>query len=407
MAVTLQEILLPQVVMDLISRIKRGRGPLGSWLGFHSDRFSRDTVSLEGPNTLRGNDALRTYTYRIFDNTRVAMKMVSPGRGPATVARQPVGTNTVSIGRFHEKVPILYEELGQLSPMVGPNSQIDPKGQDYVARQVSNMAQKGNMTVEGVAAGMMRDSLYFLISGDNFEISFTAPDNSSTFGLQVPFNVPAGNKNQLNMLGTGNLITVPWSNPNALIISDVNKIVAAYAQLSGFPMTHVWINTLLWTAIITNTEVRNTAGSSNQPFAEWDQDITTGTNEQGPPSFTGKLRGLPNVTWHFDDGVLATGTDIDPDYSTAPATATLNKFVPDGMAIFSTDPGGDWAKLYLGGEYVVENYGMPGQLRSGWYMWNEYVTQPSTIELISLLNIVPALYVPKVVAPATVDGFAT
>ena len=45
---------------------------------------------------------------------------------------------------------------------------------------------------------------------------------------------------------------------------------------------------------------------------------------------------------------------------------------------------------------------MPGALRMGWYFWHEYVTQPSAVELISLLNAVPALYIPGVIAPATV-----
>ncbi len=72
------------------------------------------------------------------------------------------------------------------------------------------------------------------------------------------------------------------------------------------------------------------------------------------------------------------------------------------MAIFTTEPSPKWTRFYLGGEHVVENPGMPGVLRMGWYFWHEYVTQPSAVELISLLNGVPLLYIPGVVAPATV-----
>jgi hypothetical protein len=38
----------------------------------------------------------------------------------------------------------------------------------------------------------------------------------------------------------------------------------------------------------------------------------------------------------------------------------------------------------------------------GWYAWHEYVTQPSAVELITLLNAVPALYIPKIVLNPTV-----
>ena len=72
------------------------------------------------------------------------------------------------------------------------------------------------------------------------------------------------------------------------------------------------------------------------------------------------------------------------------------------MAIFCTEPSIDIAKMYLGGEPVVENPGMPAVVRSGYYFWHEYTTQPSAIDLIALANFVPCLYIPDAFAPATV-----
>lgn len=402
MAASLTELLLPQVVLELISRIKKGRGPLGSWLGFQPTSFDPHTVSLEGPNTLRGSGSVRNYTYRIFDETRVPMKGRAPGTGPATVAQNPMGQNTVSVARFHQKIPLSYEFLGNLSPMIGPNSQIDPGGQSYIAQQTTFLATQANRMVEMMAAGMLRDSLYFINAGDNWLPTFTAPSGTQT-GFQVPFGIPAGNQSQLNMLGAGNLLTVPWNNVGAPIIGDLQSVIAAYAQLSGYTMTDIWINSLMWINIITNTQVRNTAGSANTPFAEFDQLPEKGMGDSGPSNkYSAILRGQPTITWHFCDDVLALNTDVDPSYSTAPAGATLAKLVPDNMAIFCTEPSPDWTRLYLGGEHVVENPGQPGALRMGWYFWHEYVTQPSAVELIALLNAVPVLYVPKTVAPATV-----
>ncbi len=407
MAVTLQELLLPQIILGVYSQIKRGRGPLGNWLGFHPDRFDEDNVSLAGPNTLP-EGSVRNYTYRIDNYTRVPMKARAPGTGPATVPQDPVGQNTVAISRWHEKTPLAYEFLGNLSPLIGPNSNIDAGGQAYVSRVLNKHAQRGNEAVEMMSAGMMRDSLYFIFQGDNIVPTFTAPSGSAV-GFRVDFKVPAGNKSQLNMLGGGDLITVPWNNPNAPIIGDCIRVIAAYAQLSRYSMTDVWLNSLQWYNVITNTEVRNLAGSSNVPFAEYDMEEAPGM-QAGPPTYAGKLRGLPTVRWHLDDDAVALETDIDPSYATVPTgsvptTASLSKFIPDDMAIFTTEPGKDWTSLVLGGEYVVENPGMAGALRKGWYMWKEYVTQPSAVELISLLNAVPALFVPRVVAPATVSGF--
>ncbi len=406
MAATVMDFLYPQIVMEVISRIKPGRGPLASWLGFQADRYDPNTVTIQGPNTLVGN-SVRNVTYRIYDHSRVVMKARAPGTGPATVAQNPMGQNTVSIARYHEKIPLVYEFLGNLSKIMGPNSVVDAAGQNYIMQQTMTLAEHGNNMIEMMAAGMMRDSLYFIESGDNWLPSFTAPTGTQT-GFQVDFKIPAGNKSQLNMLGTGNIITVPWNNQAAPIIGDLQNIIAAYAQLSRYTMTDIWINSTMWINVITNTQVRNTAGSSNTPFAEFDMEADSGMNGTGPANrYSAILRGQPTIMWHFCDDTVALNTDIDPDYATVPTgavptTATLAKLIPDNLAIFCTKPLPTWTRLYLGGEYVVENPGMPGALRMGWYAWSEYATQPSAIELISLLNAVPTLYIPKVVAPATV-----
>ncbi len=405
MSATVSELLQPQVVLETVSRLKDGHGPISSWLGFQPNKYDAEDVSLSGPNTVKGTGSVRNVTYRIFDHTRVVMKLRAPDTGPATVAQNPMGVNTVAIARFHQKLRLGYGFLGNLSPMMGPNSVVDPGGKSYIAQQTTFLAEQASNSVEMMAAGMLRDSLYVINEGDNWLPTFTAPTGTQV-GFQIPFQIPAGNKSQLNMLGTGNILTVPWDNPNAPIIANLGSIIAAYRQISRYPMTDVWLNSLMWTNIITNTQVRNTAGSSNTPFAEFDRHPDSGMGESGPEGqYSAILRGQPTVKWHFCDDTLALDTDIDPSYSTAPSSAVLAKLVPDTMCIFSTEPSPKWTYLYLGGEHVVENPGMQGALRMGWYFWHEYVTQPGAVELLCLLNAIPILSIPGVVAPATVTGF--
>lgn len=359
-------------------------------------------MTVTGPNTLRGTGSVRNVTYRIFDHTRVPLKARAPGAGPSTVAANPMAQNTVSVARFHQKIPLNYEFLGNLSPMIGPNAQIDPGGQAYIGQQTTFLAEQGNNMVEMIAAGMLRDSLYFIVTGDDWMPSFTAPTGTQV-GFQVNYNIPSGNKNQLNMLGAGNIIDVSWANNAALIINHLLAIGAAYTQLSRYTMSDIWINSLMWGNIISNTQVRNTAGSSNMPFAEFEREEDNILKDNGMSNkYYAIIRGLPTVRWHICDDVLALNTDIDPSYSSAPSTATLSKLVPDNLAIFATEPSPKWQRFYLGGEYVVENPGMAGMLRMGWYFWHEFVTQPAAIELLAVLNGVGLLYVPAVVAPATV-----
>lgn len=401
MAVSLHSLLTPQVILKAVSRVRKFQGRLGRWLGFQPNRFNPDMVSLEGPNVRYGDT--RFATFRLDDVTRVVGKARAPGTGPASVAVNPVGDVRVSCARFHEKVRLLGEFLGNLSPIIGPNSQIDAGGQSYIARQTVHLAEKYNNTIELLTTGMMQDNLYFQMSGDNLLPVIGAPTGSN-IGVQVPFQIPAAHKNQLNILGTGNIVLTGWQNSSAPIIKNILQIHAAMTQQSGYQPRHVWLNSLLWYNVLLNTEVRNTAGSANTPFAQYDRVTELAADGMPQPEFAAQLRGIPWVTFHIADDILVTGGDIDPSWSSSSGTTTV-KVCPDNTAMFAPDPSADWSEMYLGGEYISENAGQPMTLKRGYTFWKEWVTQPTCIELIALMNMLPLLYVPKALAFGTVAGF--
>ena len=401
MTVSLHSLLTPQVILKAVSRIRKFQGRLGRWVGFQPNRFNPDTVSLDGPNTRYGDT--RFAAFRLDDVTRVVGKGRAPGTGPASVALNPVGDVRVSCARFHEKVRLLGEFLGNLSPIIGPNSQIDTGGQSYIARQTVHLAEKYNNTIELMTTGMFQDNLYFQLSGDNLLPVIGAPV-APAIGVQIPFQLPAGNKNQLNLLGTGNIILIGWQNAGAPLIKNCLQIQAAMTQLSGYQPKHFWMNSIMWYNILLNTEVRNTAGSANQPFASYDRVPEMAVDGMPQPEFAAELRGIPWVQWHIADDVLVTGGDIDPTWSSSSGTTTV-KVCPDNTLIIAPDPSPDWSEMYHGAEYISENAGQPMVLKRGYTFWKEWVTQPSCIELIALMNMIPLLYVPKSVAFATVSGF--
>ena len=402
MTVSLHSLLTPQVILKAVSRIRKFQGRLGRWVGFQPNRYNPESVSLEGPNTRYGDT--RFATFRLDDVTRVVGKARAPGTGPASVPANPVGDVRVSCARFHEKVRLLGEFLGNLSPIIGPNSQIDAAGESYIARQTTHLAEKYNNTIELLTCGMFQDNLYFQLSGDNLLPVIGAP-TSPALGIQIPFQIPSGNKNQLNLLGTGNIIQIGWQNSSAPLIKNCLSIQAAMTQLSGYQPKHMWMNSTMWYNVLLNAEVRTTAGTSNTPFAQYDR--VTEKNADGLPGaeFAAELRGIPWLTWHIADDVLVTGSDIDPTWSSAPSTATFVKVCPDNTVMITPEPSSDWTEMYQGAEYISENAGQPMMLKKGYTFWKEWVTQPSCIELIALMNCIPLLYVPKALAFATVAGF--
>jgi hypothetical protein len=400
--ISLHDLLTPQVILKAVSRIRKFQGRLGRWVGFQPNRFNPDNVSLEGPNSRNGDT--RFASFRLDDVTRVVGKGRAPGTGPASVAANPVGDVRVACARFHEKVRLLGEFLGNLSPIIGPNSQIDTGGQSYIARQTVHLAEKYNNTIELMTTGMFQDNLYFQLSGDNLLPVIGAP-TAPNLGIQIPFQIPAGNKNQLNMLGNGNILNVGWQNTGAPLVKNCLQIQAAMTQLSGYQPKHFWMNSLQWYNVLLNSEVRNTAGSANTPFASYDRVAEKAMDGMDQPEFAAELRGIPWAQWHIADDVLVTGSDVDPTWASAPASATFIKVCPDNTVIIAPDPSADWTEMYLGAEYISENAGQPMQLKRGYTFWKEWVTQPSCIELIALMNAIPLLYVPKSIAFATVAGF--
>jgi hypothetical protein len=405
--VSLHDLLTPQVIIKAVSRIRKFQGRLGRFVGFQPNRFNPDTVSLEGPRSRQGDT--RFATFRLDDVTRVVAKGRAPGTGPASVPLNPVGDVRVSCARYHEKVRLLGEFLGNLSPIIGPNSQIDTGGQSYIARQTVHLAEKFNNTVELMTIGMFQDNLYFQLQGDNLLPVIGAPV-SPNLGYQLTFQVPAGNKGQLNMLNTGNIILLGWQNTGAPLVKNCLQIQAASTQLSGYQPEHFWINSLMWYNILLNLEVRNAAGIANKPFATYERVQERGADGMPQAGFTAEIVALPWITWHISDEVIVTNSDVDPTWAMTTELPTSQqgvfvKVCPDNTVMIMPEPSQDWTEVYLGAEYVSENAGAPMMLKRGYTFWKEWVTQPSCIELIALMNALPLLYVPKSIMYATVAGF--
>jgi hypothetical protein len=400
--ISVHDLLTPQVILKAVSRVRKFQGRLGRWMGFQPKRFNPDTVSLEGPNVRYGDT--RYASFRIDDATRVVAKGRAPATGPASVPPNPVGDVRVACARFHEKVRLLGEFLSNISPIIGPSTQIDTGGQSYIARQQVHLAEKYNNTIELLTMGMLQDNLYFQLAGDSLIPTLGAP-TAPNVGFQVPFQVPGGNKNQLNLLGTGPLIQIGWQNTGAPIIKNCLQLQAATMQLSGYQPRHFWMNSLLWYNVLLNTEVRATAGTAQTAFALYDRIAEKAFDGMVQPEFNAELRGIPWAQFHIADDTLVTGSDVDPTWSSAPSTAVYTKVCPDNTVSALPDPSSDWAELYLGAEYISENQGQPMMLKRGYTFWKEWVTQPSCIELIALMNAIPLLYIPRAVIFATVSGF--
>ena len=120
MAQSLQSLLKPQVILDTVSRIAKGQGRFGKWLGFHYGLDAAERGTLIGP---AGKEVMqRDGVYFIYNRTRTVAQGRAPGVGPATVAPNPIGRVPYTLMRSHEKIALEYEYLSNLGPISVPRS---------------------------------------------------------------------------------------------------------------------------------------------------------------------------------------------------------------------------------------------------------------------------------------------
>lgn len=370
-AVTLEQLLMAPVVTRVISTIKVPGERIQQWAGMQPG----------GPNVFRAGG--HHTGWDVFDHTRKLATGRPPGTGPATVPKQRVGHVSATIYRFHEKIPLLQEHIFRIRPLGAQWGTIDANGQSYVTRQQAYLAQRFRNMREFMVSRMFRGSFQLLQSGDDW----IPVDSGGHF--TVDYQIPAGNKGQLDMLGTGNIIDVSWADPSANIIGHCLKINAAFEQLHGYPLRHIWCNSNVLQHMLRNTSLINAGGTANVVFSAWGTSPYVGPDNIPDSGHEVVFRGLPWLTVHVYDA----GLDVNN---------TFTKFFSDTQAVFLPDPSPDLWEMHEGSEVVAENYNDPGSERYGLAAWSQRTLQPAGWELLAVDNCIPALYIPKSIANATV-----
>lgn len=372
---TLQEILSPSVVNRVISRIKTPQSRLQNFFG----------MQLGGPNS--NPIGRRYFSWDIFDKTRTMAKMRAPGTGPATGAAQTVGRVTGVFPRVHEEIRLDYERLHNLRALGRPAGEIDQMGLNYITRQEEFLAQRFANFREFMVSRMLKGSFDILQDGDDW-----LPVDTANGTISVNYQVPAGNLNQLNMTGAGNIINGRWDNGTTSIFTHLVNINQAMEQLTGRPLRHIWTDSTMWQHVLTNTQIHDIGGTANTVFAEYQK-----VDERGPDGlpvneFVGVLRAIPWLQWHIYDAGL--------DIASAGGATTFTRFFDstNGEVSFLPDPGPDWVEMLIGSEPVIDAYGAPAVERFGFYAWTFTNIKPASIELIAVDNSIPAVYVPKAIA---------
>ena len=355
-------ILQPAVILERISRLNLINTTLQKTLGFQ-----------RGGPRVRTSPMGRRGSYDVFNDTREVAGATGPGAPANRINRQIVGNVPFQIPRSSEAMHMLYEQIHAFRRIGGPVGEIDAMGQQYIFDQERIVAQRIANLREFQTAAMLRGS-YTFSQGGLGEFSHAFSGGAFT----VNYQIPAGNKTKLNMLGAGDILATSWDNAAAPIITDCFQIQTAFNQLIGRGLSDVILTSVGWGYVLANTQVQNQAGSVNQVFDY----ITKNEEDQ---TFTAKLKALPWVTWHINDS----GVNLN---------GTFTKLIEDDHAVFLPQLTDEMVSYWECGAPVVEYDGGPAVERVGEYYYAVNKAEPARIELVSEFNGLPVLKNPQGVA---------
>jgi hypothetical protein len=368
MTVATSQLLAPKTIQKAISQLDLPGTSLQTLFGW----------GLGGSNV--ASQGGRNFSYDVFNIAR----SIATGRVPmqtlAVTKPQSVGSVSATFPRAAEKIQLFDEELLNRRPLGGPNAGVD-RGEQFVTRQEAYLAQRFANLIEFQTAAMLRGSYSYTSDGDLLRHGFSGGETT------VSYQVPAGNLDQLNMLGGGNILAADWATSTTDIPAHLHSINAAMIQLTGMGLAHVIVTSTGWQHIVNNQAVQDQGGSAGPVF---DSLRRTSAGE-----FTATLRSLPWLTFH----VIDYGLEIYDGSS-----ETFTKLIEDDHAAFVPEPAPRWVQYLEGSEFVTEGPNGPKHERLGFYAWSFPTHDPSGWELCAVFNGIPALYTPSAIAYGLITG---
>lgn len=211
----------------------------------------------------------------------------------------------------------------------GSNLLIDEKGADEVSRQIRQArTAMDNLRTSAKTSAFFQGAIWWNNKGSLLASSSGAVTTAS-------FGIPAGNQGQLNVFGTGAIISQPWSNAATNIEQQVIGVKQAATRLTGYPIKYAFYGKNIPTYMVTNNTlnsffVRN--GSANPQY------LATGDI----PNPCLGLTWVPAYESFFDD-----------------ANGNPQSLVGDDDVVFTPFPSMDWH------EQVQGKYDIPGNAMLG------------------------------------------
>ncbi len=375
--VAIQSLLSPNVLTEVVSQ----KAATTDWL-----------INLMGLGPGGRNEKFvghgRYGAYHIFNHTRKVAQGRMPGTAAGRSSPNAVGQVLFTYPRMHDSISLPAEIMHNLAQISDP-TQRDKAGADMIKRQTDYLGEKCANWRKAMLIGMMRDALYYTTEGD--EVKF----NYSGTGTQISFDMPAGNKTKLDMLGEGDIIAESWHTASTDIPDHLGKINRAFQILCGGGLKAAIITHQIFNYIRRNDVVQDEHGTSMPPYLRYEVlEMAGKPGESMKNVLVVELRSFPGCTFYVTDEVIDLGYD---------ASESLQPIVPANKGIFlGFDPGIEGiVTCYLGSEPIAEYDAGPEVVKVGLNSWSVKRSNPTSTELYGLDNALIVNTIPKSIAIGT------
>ena len=174
---------------------------------------------LANPRRVKGNMA----TYRKVDGNRQLAKITQ--YGSPSKKRKQTGVSEVPVSLVHS-----FENVEcNIAAMMNLNTAESDMEQEFGRAEVIRQTREAKTGLDSLKTTMVHSALFkgaVHVDGDGNVLP-----SVSGAKYTIDYGVPAGNRDQLDVFGAGDIIGTTWDNAAAPIVADIKKIKAASLKL--------------------------------------------------------------------------------------------------------------------------------------------------------------------------------
>jgi hypothetical protein len=294
------------------------------------------------------------------------------------------GVSEVPVKLLHT-VEHIYHDVTTLNQLRRfDNPAIQQLGQQEVGRQTGQFRRLfNNLRLATIYSTLATGAVYFDRGGN-----LKTTTQQSSGGFDVSFGIPAGNQEQLDFDGSGDIIDASWAAGDTDVVGQVAAVKTASRKLTGYRLRHVFYGSNILSYLLNNEAV--------QQMLAVDATLAGAVSRREIPD------GFLGLSWHPAYEAFY----IDED-------GQVQSFFGQDTCVFTPEPSPEWWEILEGSYQVPAGVGAVGRTASdvigqfqtvyGMFSHATISTDPPSIKHVAGDTFLPTLKVPGAVFIADVN----